>query len=267
MGPSWVPLREAVASGTLRPNDKTATDVALRFDALLRFASLRLGRQLGTEVVPVLSRAESDNPGIRTSALASRLVSDGVLAGELRIPNAVSTLKVAADLRASKVTCSFDIDAPREGRPITRINWLLRQLKTAPDTTRVEAFTLRSRVATGEGAQGVHRRVHVPDGSEARNRSRRLHRFCASRGRVDLRRHRPVAQAVVGRTAAPAIARRSRSGHLDCRRTGLHGTFIGGRERRGLRRAERERRVVDVLAHVPWFGIMYVSGKSSVQYV
>ncbi len=150
MGPSWVPLREAVASGTLRPNDKTATDVALRFDALLRFASLRLGRQLGTEVVPVLSRAESDNPGIRTSALASRLVSDGMLAGELRIPNAVSTLKVAADLRASKVTGSFDIDAPREGRPLTRINWLLRQLKTAPDTTRVEAFTLRSRVATAE---------------------------------------------------------------------------------------------------------------------
>jgi len=150
MGASWVPLRDAVASGTLRANDKTATDVALRFDALLRFASLRLGRQLGTEVIPVLTRAESDNPALRTSALASRLVSEGVLVGELRIPNAVSPLKVTADLRASKVTCSFEIDAPREGRPLTRINWLLRQLKSAPDMTRVEAFALRSRVATAE---------------------------------------------------------------------------------------------------------------------
>jgi hypothetical protein len=33
--------------------------VVARFDALLRFTSLKLGRQLGTEVVPVLSRREA----------------------------------------------------------------------------------------------------------------------------------------------------------------------------------------------------------------
>lgn len=150
MGASWVPVREAVASGTLRSNDKTAAEVALRFDALLRFACLRLGRQLGTEVVPVLSRAEMDNPAVRMNAMASRLVAEGVLSGELRIPNAISPLRVTADLRASKVTCAFDVDAPREGRALTRVNWLLRQLKAAPDNTRVEAFAARSRVATAE---------------------------------------------------------------------------------------------------------------------
>jgi hypothetical protein len=150
MGASWVPVREAVTSGTLRSNDKTAVDVALRFDALLRFACLRLGRQLGTEVLPVLTRAESDNPALRTAALANQLTSEGVLSGEIRIPNAVSPLRVTADLRASKITCSFDVDAPRDGRSTTRVNWLLRQLKTAPDSTRVEAFALRSRVATAE---------------------------------------------------------------------------------------------------------------------
>lgn len=150
MGSSWVSVREAVTSGTLRANDKTAAEVSLRFDALLRFACLRLGRQLGTEVIPVLSRAESENPSMRTNALASRLVTEGVLSGDLRIPNAVSPLRVTADLRASKVTCSFDIDAPREGRALTRVNWLLRQLKSAPDSTRVEAFAARSRVATAE---------------------------------------------------------------------------------------------------------------------
>ena len=47
MGPSWVPVREAVAAGTLRANDKMAVDVAARFDALIRYACLRLGVSLG----------------------------------------------------------------------------------------------------------------------------------------------------------------------------------------------------------------------------
>ncbi|TXK17774.1 hypothetical protein FVQ89_09405 [Homoserinibacter sp. GY 40078] len=150
MGPSWVPVREAVSTGTLRSSDKTAVDVALRFDALLRFACLRLGRRLGTEVVPVSTRAESQDPTLRTNALAHQLIEEGVLSGEIRIPNAISPMRVVADLRASKVTCSFDIDAPRTGRALTRINWLLRQLKAAPDSTRVEAFAFRSRTAMAE---------------------------------------------------------------------------------------------------------------------
>jgi hypothetical protein len=44
--------------------------------------------------------------------MASRLIAEGVLSGELRIPNAVSPLRVMADLRASKVMCSFVVDAP-----------------------------------------------------------------------------------------------------------------------------------------------------------
>jgi hypothetical protein len=47
MGASWVPVREGVAAGTLRSADKGAADVAARFDALLRYTSLRLGRTLG----------------------------------------------------------------------------------------------------------------------------------------------------------------------------------------------------------------------------
>ena len=62
MGESWVSVRDAVAAGTLRPTDKGIADVVARFDALLRFASLRLGRRLGTEVVPVLSRKEPPTP-------------------------------------------------------------------------------------------------------------------------------------------------------------------------------------------------------------
>src|SRR5438552_2494185 len=35
--------------------------------------------------------------------------------------------------------------APREGRPTTRVNWLVRQLKNAPDTVRLESFAAYAR--------------------------------------------------------------------------------------------------------------------------
>ncbi|GAA1478998.1 hypothetical protein GCM10009623_34440 [Nocardioides aestuarii] len=140
MGETWVAVRDAVAAGTLRPTDKGLPDVVARFDALLRFASLRLGRQLGTEVVPVLSRKEQADPTLRAQALAKTLCETGMLSGAIRIPDTVGQLVVTADLRSSKVTCHVDVDAPREGRPTTRVNWLLRQLKSAPDSVRIETF-------------------------------------------------------------------------------------------------------------------------------
>ncbi|PVZ94889.1 hypothetical protein DDQ50_11080 [Amnibacterium flavum] len=150
MGGSWVGVREAVASGTLRANDKGVSDVAARFDALIRFACLQLGRRLGTEVTPALSRQEVADPGLRNAALVGALVSDGVMRASIRIPNAVSPLLVEADLRGSRVICSFDIDAPKEGRATTRVNWLIRQLKDSPDSVRVESFAARSRTGSAE---------------------------------------------------------------------------------------------------------------------
>lgn len=145
MGASWVPVREAVAAGTLRASDKTAPEVVARFDALLRYAALRLGRQLGTEVTHVLSRKEQADPTLRAQDLLSSLTGRGELFGAIRIPNTVAPIHVVADVRAGQVSCFVDIDAPREGRPTTRVNWLLRQLKHAPDTVRVEAFVANSR--------------------------------------------------------------------------------------------------------------------------
>lgn len=148
MGEAWVGVRDAVRAGTLRATDKGIADVVARFDALLRFASLRLGRQLGTEVIPVLSRKELADPSLRAQALTTMLCESGQLAGAIRIPDTVGHLVVTADLRSSKVTCHVDVDAPREGRPTTRVNWLARQLKKAPDSTRIEAFVAHARGST-----------------------------------------------------------------------------------------------------------------------
>ena len=148
MGASWVSVRDAVAASTLRGNDKTAPEVASRFDALLRYSSLRLGRKLGTEVTPALSRKELAEPASRTQSLVASLAVAGTLTGAIRIPRTVAQLEVTADLRAGKVTCHVDVAAPRDGRAATRVNWLVRQLKNAPDSVRVEAFTAHSRGAS-----------------------------------------------------------------------------------------------------------------------
>jgi hypothetical protein len=78
------------------------------------------------------------------------LVAEGRLAGAIRIPNTVSPLTLTVDVRAAQVTGSFTVNAPAEGRPTTRINWLLRQLKDAPDSLRIEAFAARQRGGNAE---------------------------------------------------------------------------------------------------------------------
>lgn len=147
MGSSWVAVREAVAAGTLRSTDRTASEVAVRFEALLQYASLLLGRQLGDEVTAVLSRKEMGDPLIRTQALVLSMCGNGTLQGALRIPNTVGPLVVTADIRAGRVSCHVDLDAPRVGRPATRVNWLVRQLRNAPGDLRVEAFAAHARGA------------------------------------------------------------------------------------------------------------------------
>lgn len=56
MGASWVEVREAVAAGMLRANDKGLPEVVARWNQFLRFIALRLGRELGTNVQVVQSR-------------------------------------------------------------------------------------------------------------------------------------------------------------------------------------------------------------------
>jgi hypothetical protein len=150
MGPSWVPVREAVVAGTLRSNDKALPDVLSRWEQLLRFAALRLGRELGADVEVQVSRKEAADPALRISAQSQLLVGQGKLSGTLRIPDAIAPLEIVADLRAGQVIVSVGVDAPREGRPATRVNWLVRQLSDAPGGLRVDAFVANARTSTSE---------------------------------------------------------------------------------------------------------------------
>ncbi len=155
MGSHWVSVREAVRSGTLRATDKGVADVVARFDALLRYIGLTLGRKLGVDVQPLLSRKELADPGLRGQSLIASLTAEGSLSGAIRIPEAAATLNIRADLRTGQVACHCDVDAPRQGRNKTKVTWLTRQLKEAPDGLRVECFAFHARAGTAELLRAV----------------------------------------------------------------------------------------------------------------
>lgn len=151
MGEEWVTVRNAIEAGTFRPTDKGGPRVASRWDQLVRFACLTHGQKLGVEVQPSLSRKELADPLLANQTLVGSLARDGVLEREIKIVGAVAPLTLGADLRAQKVTCSLTIDAPKEGRATTRVNWLIRQLKDAPDNLRIDTFVVNGRsVAASE---------------------------------------------------------------------------------------------------------------------
>ncbi|GAB3384481.1 hypothetical protein GCM10027568_00270 [Humibacter soli] len=150
MGQSWVAIRNAISTGTLRRNDKGLVDVASRFDALVAFTCLMLGRRLGVQVAADIPRAQAKDPKLRTDTLVAQLVDEGAISGSIRVPNMVAPIYVRANLKSGQVMCSVELAAPTTGKAQTRVNWLLRQLKNAPPSTRVEAFAARSREGTAE---------------------------------------------------------------------------------------------------------------------
>jgi hypothetical protein len=141
MGPSWVHVRERARTHTLHPQDKGAADVTDRFGRLVSFAAMRLSRQLGVPVRPVLAPAQLRDPARHLQAAVTEFAATGMVHGALRVPATIAPIKITADLRAAQVRCAVTVTAPREGRPTTRVNWLVRQLKNAPGQLCIEAAT------------------------------------------------------------------------------------------------------------------------------
>lgn len=145
MGSHWVETRSSARAGTLRSGDPGPSAITAKFDQLLQFISLRLGRELGTDIQLALSRAETHDQDARRQGLLVDLVDNGRLAGGLRIPDAVGPLVICADLRAAQITASVEIAAPAQSRSTTRVRWLLRQLSEAPASLRIDAYARHSR--------------------------------------------------------------------------------------------------------------------------
>ncbi len=140
MGQAWVPVREAIAAGTLRASDRKVPAVADAWTRLVRHLCLRLSSDLGVTVAQALPRKLATDPASRIKAVTTRLATDGVLEAVLKVPLAAGPLTVVADLRTSQVRVSVHLQAPQEGTSQRRLTWLLRQLREAPDDLLVEAL-------------------------------------------------------------------------------------------------------------------------------
>lgn len=138
MGPSWVPVREAIHAGTLRATDRKVPAVADTWTRLVRQVCLRLGSDLGVTVTQSMPRRLATDSAARIQAIVSRLAAEGVLEAVLKVPQAAGPLTITADLRTSQVRVGIDLVAPQEGTAQRRISWLVRQLKEAPDAVLVE---------------------------------------------------------------------------------------------------------------------------------
>lgn len=98
---------------------------------------------MGTEIFLQINRRI--DAAQRRQALADELCQKGSISATLRIPGAVGPVGISADLRSGRVVCSISVDAPRQGRQLTRVKWATRQLADANGNLRVESFEQGSR--------------------------------------------------------------------------------------------------------------------------
>jgi hypothetical protein len=146
MGGKWVRVRDAARQGTLRAADKEVRAVVERWEQFVDYLALGLSQDLGREVEPVRSRKQS--LAGRLDVLVHGLVAEGALSSAVRVPDAIAPLALHADLKARQLTTSVTVDAPREGRPSARLNWMLRQLGDAPSQLRITVGFANTRETT-----------------------------------------------------------------------------------------------------------------------
>ena len=118
-----------------RRRTRASAQVAARWEQFIEYLALGLTQDLGEEVVPLWPKKL--DPAARLDAGIRALVDDGKLTAAIRVPGAIAAIELEADLRTRLFTTAVEVTGPREGRSKTRISWLLRQLKDAPNTTRV----------------------------------------------------------------------------------------------------------------------------------
>jgi hypothetical protein len=148
MGPEWVRVRESARNETLRAGDPEARAVSARWEQFAEYLCLHLSQELGVDVQHLRSRGK--NPEERISAATKWLAAEGELSCSIRVPDAVGPIGVVANLRTRRVTTTVELQAPREGRAKTRINWLLRQLADAPEDLRIDVRFPRVRASCSE---------------------------------------------------------------------------------------------------------------------
>lgn len=146
MGDKWTRVRDDAKNETLRPTDPDVREVVSRWEQFVDYVALGMSQDLGRDVSPVRSRKLDLAQRIEESVKV--LGTDGSLVAALKVPDAIAPMEIESNLRTRRVNVRTTITAPKEGRPATRIGWMLKQLKDAPADLRIEVSFASSRETT-----------------------------------------------------------------------------------------------------------------------
>lgn len=145
MNKEWKDITTAVRSGsTLSKTSDEVQNTVVSWHQEARDLCLMMSRTLAVPVSLRLSRKHTNEPVSRIKDDCEELVKSLSLSCELDIPNAVSPLKITADLQRRTLDCSMSLNAPKDKqRASARLNWLLRQVKqTDIDDIFIRAYTM-----------------------------------------------------------------------------------------------------------------------------
>ena len=129
LGDHWNDVLRAARENNLASVPRELTQVVRRWDGFLTKTALRLRGKLGVDVEKKLARMDRKDPEARVKRLHNEASPNGSLRGEFRVPDAAGDLSLEVHLAARTVQYSVQLRSPTEGRPKTRIAWLVRQLR------------------------------------------------------------------------------------------------------------------------------------------
>lgn len=136
MGERWVAVRDGARESTLKASDPGVRDIANRWEQFVEYLALGLTQDLGRQVEPMWPRKL--DPAARRELHIRSMVDQGKLVASIRVPDAAGAVDLEADLRGRRFRTSIVVIAPKEGRPTTRINWMLRQVAGTRDDLMLE---------------------------------------------------------------------------------------------------------------------------------
>jgi hypothetical protein len=136
MPPSWSEVVQKVtAAAPLQAKGDDVQDVIVAWHQEVRDLSLILSRQIGVRVSIKLPRAHASDPAARTKDDAARLAESHLLTATLDVPDAAAPIDLTVDVGRRTICASMVLRAPTDKKSTkARLNWLLRQLQTAPET-------------------------------------------------------------------------------------------------------------------------------------
>ena len=160
MGPSWISVREGIKNSSIRRADDDVLQVVANFESLVRYSALTLSARLGVSAAEVIPRAAKADYKKHLSASGKSLLESKSLEGAIRVPGAAAEIEMRADVAAGILHCGFVLPSPTSSRNKSRISWLLRQLRQAPENTYVSWTYKRAR-----SSEAPHRARDLMDGS------------------------------------------------------------------------------------------------------